>query len=132
MPPPAFQCRKCGECCAGRGGVRLSEGEAALAARFLDISPENFSARFLAPGPLPRDILCGSGKCLFSEAGGLCRIHPAKPKICRDWPYLPGPLTVESAFLDAKAACPGLRRDLSWAEFQEAGRAFQANEKKAV
>lgn len=127
MRPPAFSCRRCGECCRGRGGVRLNAEEAARAAAFLNMSLAEFG-RFLAPGGPPWDIECGEKqKCLFSQPDGRCRIHPVKPKICRQWPWLPGPLAVESAFLDAKAACPGLRRDLGWEEFKAAYRRKQGS-----
>lgn len=120
--PPAFECQRCGQCCRGRGGVRLDAEEAARAAAFLGLEPGEFR-RFLAPGEAPWDIICAeNGFCVFSGPDGFCRIHPVKPKICCQWPYLPGPLRVESAFVEAKAACPGLARDLSWAEFKEAAR----------
>ncbi|UQZ87884.1 hypothetical protein C4J81_01080 [Deltaproteobacteria bacterium Smac51] len=118
---PAFDCRRCGECCQGRGGVRLNEEEAGLAAAVLGISIKELKRRYLADGSPPWDILCGEdGFCLFSQRDGTCRIHQAKPAVCRAWPYLAGPLKVESAFQEAKSACPGLRRDLGWDEFKEA------------
>ncbi len=124
MEGAAFDCRRCGDCCLGRGGVRLNEEEAARAAAFLGMGLDEFVRAFLVPGAPPWDIGCGeSSRCLFSRPDGLCRIHPVKPKICRDWPYLPGPLAVESAFLEAKSACPGLSRDLTWDQFKQGSRA---------
>ncbi|MDR1044311.1 MAG: YkgJ family cysteine cluster protein [Candidatus Adiutrix sp.] len=114
----AFQCRQCGICCLGRGGVRLSRGEAGLVAAFLKISPADLFTLYLGAGPAPWEIRTGPDNyCLFHQADGRCLIHPVKPGICRDWPFLPGPLKHESAFLEAKAACPGFSKELSWAEF---------------
>lgn len=105
--------------------MRLNEAEAASAAEFLNMELDDFRRDFLdfpgREGAPPWDIGCGeNGKCLFSQADGRCLIHPVKPEVCRAWPYLPGPLRVESAFLEARAACPGLRHDLNWEGFKEA------------
>ncbi|MDR3037853.1 MAG: YkgJ family cysteine cluster protein [Candidatus Adiutrix sp.] len=117
-----FVCRLCGSCCLGRGGVRLDEAGARAAADFLELEPAEFHRLYLLPGPPPWDIrLDPEGYCLFHQPGGRCLIHPVKPEICSLWPFLPALLTRESAFEEAKGACPGLRADLTWAEFKAAG-----------
>ncbi len=116
-----FECRQCGACCLGRGGVRLTVARAEDAAAFLGLPADEFAQRCLAPGPPPWDIRIGDdGFCIFHQPDGRCRIHPAKPDTCRQWPYLPALLTRESAFLDARQACPGLSPNLTWAEFKAA------------
>lgn len=116
-----FECRQCGVCCLGRGGARLTKGRAGEVAAFLGLVPAEFSRLFLAPGPPPWDIrVGGDGFCLFHQPDGRCRIHPVKPGACRQWPYLPAILARESAFLDAREACPGFRPHLTWAEFKAA------------
>jgi Fe-S-cluster containining protein len=118
-PARVFECRRCGACCLGRGGVRLDEKQAGEAAAWLRLSPADFTRRYLAPGPPPRDVLTGNdGFCLFHQADGRCRIHPVKPDVCRQWPFLPALLTRDRAFLEAGQACPGLAPDLTWAEFK--------------
>jgi Fe-S-cluster containining protein len=117
-----FECRQCGDCCFGRGGTRLDQAGSEAAARFLELDPAEFRRLYLAPGEAPWDIRTDfEGYCLFHQPGGHCLIHPVKPPLCRLWPFLPGPLADESAFLEAKAACPGLARDLNWADFKTAG-----------
>ena len=117
-----FQCRRCGECCLGRGGARLNEAEARAAAAFLNLAEADFRRLYLEPGRPPWDIGQNqTGYCRLRQADGLCRLHPHKPATCRLWPFLPPLLTRESAFLDAKLACPGFRPDLTWAEFKAAG-----------
>lgn len=117
-----FECRQCGDCCFGRGGVRLTAEEAEGVAVYLDLKPAELARLYLAPGEPPWEIRPDlEGYCLFRQASGLCLIHPVKPPVCRRWPFLPGPMAEESAFLDAREACPGLRRDASWDEFKAAG-----------
>ena len=119
---PEFQCRQCGACCLGRGGVRFSQSEAAAAALWLKISVGELSRLYLADGSPPWEIRTGPDNyCLFHQLDGRCLIHAVKPRVCRDWPFLPGILAHESAFLDAKASCPGLAEELNWAEFRAAG-----------
>ena len=102
--------------------MRLTGAEVSAAASFLGQTPDEFSRLYLRPGAPPRDILPGrSGYCLFHQPDGRCLIHPVKPAVCRLWPFLPALLNRESAFQEAKAACPGLRADLAWAEFRAAG-----------
>ncbi len=116
-----FECRRCGVCCLGRGGVRLDADQAGEAAAHLHIPPAEFARLYLAPGSPPWDIrVGGDGFCLFHQPDGRCRIHPVKPAVCRLWPFLPGPLNHREAFLDARAACPGLPPDLDWEDFKAA------------
>jgi len=112
-----FKCRQCGACCLGRGGARLDEAEARAAAAFLNLDEADFRRLYLEPGTgnIGQDQ---AGYCLMRQADGLCRIHGYKPVTCRLWPFLPPLLARESAFEDAKRACPGLRAGLTWAEFK--------------
>gem|GEM_PF-6680150 len=100
--------------------MRLDQAEARAVAAFLDIGEADFHRLYLAPGEPPWDIgLDEAGYCLFRQFGGLCLIHPIKPSVCRLWPFLPH--IRESAFQDARCACPGFKADLTWAEFLGAG-----------
>lgn len=116
-----FECRRCGTCCLGRGGARLDEAQAEKVAAHLGLPLADVARLYLDPGPPPWDIGVGDdGFCLFHQPDGRCRIHPVKPEVCRQWPYLQALLTRESAFSDALQACPGLRPGLTWAEFKAA------------
>ena len=117
-----FDCRQCGSCCFGRGGVRLTRAEAGETADYLRIGLDELKRLYLADGEPPWEVRVGpEGYCLFHQPqNGQCLIHAVKPAICRLWPFFPGPLKDESAFNDAKAACPGLPADLTWADFKAA------------
>jgi Fe-S-cluster containining protein len=88
----------------------------------LNLDEAAFRRLYLEPGTPPWDIgQDQAGYCRLRQAGGLCRIHRQKPRTCRLWPFLPQLLARESAFLSAKAACPGFRAGVTWAEFKAAG-----------
>jgi len=112
-----FQCRQCGECCQGRGGILPSPVERQLIARYLKISEAELRRDYLEPTPLGLAIKNQpGGGCIFL-AGTQCRIHPVKPRICRHWPFLPALLLHEEEFAAAKTACAGLQPDSSHSDF---------------
>jgi hypothetical protein len=114
---PVFLCQQCGECCQGRGGIFPNPREIDLIAQFLKVTPEQVFESFLEWTPLgPMVKNKPRGGCIFNEQGR-CRIHPVKPKICRDWPFLPAILLHENEFRAAKEACPGLNQDSHHEDF---------------
>ena len=103
--------------------MRLGQAGTQAAAAFLNLDESAFRRLYLEPGEPPWNIgLDETGICLLRQFGGLCLIHPVKPSVCRLWPFLPHILNRESAFQDARCACPGFRPDLTWPEFQAAWR----------
>ena len=58
--------------------------------------------------------------CVFLMAGSLCRVHPVKPFICRQWPFLPALLVDPDELEHAKTACPGLNPACTHEDFVEA------------
>jgi Fe-S-cluster containining protein len=100
----------------------LNRDEARAAAAFLNQGEGAFQRAYLVPGEPPWEVgQDEAGLCLFREPGGLCLIHPVKPSVCRLWPFLPSLLARESAFQEARCACPGFRAGLTWPEFRAAG-----------
>jgi Fe-S-cluster containining protein len=116
---PVFACRQCGECCRGEKGILETEAEFEALAGHLDLSPEDFAARYLVQTSLGPQLATQSGTCVFQE-GSLCRVHPVKPRICRDWPFLPALLTHADEFEAAKEACPGILADAEHEDFVKA------------
>lgn len=106
-----FECRRCGECCKGFGGTYVTEADIRAIARYLAIDPEAVLARYcqfsggrpvLAQGP--------DGYCVFHER--LCTIHPVKPRMCRQWPYLEAVLVDTANWHIMGASCPGIKTDV--------------------
>jgi len=114
---PVFECRQCGECCAGRGGIFVTPREAEAMAAFLEMSGAEFRRRFVEDSPLGPRLTVADGVCVFLRAGNLCRVHPVKPRICRQWPFLPALLRHPDELEHAKTACPGLNPACSHEEF---------------
>jgi Fe-S-cluster containining protein len=112
-----FNCQQCGECCQGRGGIFPTPGEIDRIAQYLKTTVEHLKQEFLemTPSGLAVKNKPGGG-CVFNEQGR-CRIHPVKPRICRDWPFLPAILLHASEFEAAKEACPGLNPDSKHEDF---------------
>jgi uncharacterized protein len=114
---PVFQCQQCGECCEGRGGILPTPNEIVLIAQFLKVFVAQLKQNFLESTPLGLAVKNKpTGGCIFNEQGR-CRIHPVKPRICRDWPFLPAILLHANEFEAAKAACPGLNPDSRHEDF---------------
>ncbi len=114
---PVFHCRQCGECCQGKGGILPSPVERGLIALYLKIPLSVLIRDYLEETPLGLAVKNKpEGGCIF-QVGTRCRIHPVKPRICRDWPFLPAILLHEEEFAAAKTACAGLEPNSSHTDF---------------
>jgi Fe-S-cluster containining protein len=116
-----FHCRQCGDCCAGRGGIFVRPDEVEAMAALLALPVAEFCRRFMeASAQGPRLAVAANGFCVFLMEGNLCRVHPVKPFICRQWPFLPALLVDPDELEHAKGACPGLNPDCAHGDFVEA------------
>jgi Fe-S-cluster containining protein len=120
-PNPVFQCQQCGDCCAGRGGIFVRPEEITAIAAFLEMDEEEFGRRCLESSSLGTRLGIKDGVCVFLQ-DHRCGIHPVKPFICRQWPYLPALLVDAEEFEAAKGACPGLDPEGSHEDFVEESR----------
>ncbi len=114
---PGFVCRRCGDCCRGVGGILVTPGEVEAVAAHLGLEPAAVIRDYLVDTPLGLQVASPGGVCIFLE-GGLCRVHPVKPRICRQWPYLPALVADPEEFEAAREACPGLAAAGSHAAFR--------------
>jgi uncharacterized protein len=115
-----FQCRQCGDCCAGRGGIFAKPDEVEAMAALLTLPVPEFCRLYMEASALGPRLTVADGVCVFLMAGGLCRVHPVKPFICRQWPFLPALLVDPDELANAKTACPGLNPECSHEDFVEA------------
>lgn len=118
---PVFQCQQCGDCCAGRGGIFVRPEEVTAIAAHLEMDEEEFCGRFLESSSLGTRLAIADGVCVFLK-DNRCGVHPVKPFICRQWPYLPALLVDEEEFEAAKGACPGLDPEGKHEDFVEESR----------
>jgi Fe-S-cluster containining protein len=120
LHPIVFQCQQCGDCCSGRGGIYVRPDEVDAMAALLALPVAEFSRRFVEASPMGPRLTVADGVCVFLMAGGLCRIHPVKPFICRQWPFLPALLMHPDELEHAKGACAGLNPACTHKDFVEA------------
>ena len=108
--PYRFACKRSGNCCAIPGGyVRTTAAERAAMARYLGLSAEAFTSRYLQPDGVRLKEGLGN-RCTFlqdgQEAG--CGVYPARPQKCRDWPFWPEILTDTHLLELVQRTCPGI------------------------
>ena len=123
---PAFDCRRCGHCCAGEGGIVLSPGDAARLAGHLGLAVDAFlAAHAEAKGRLPRLLTGADGYCEFYDhALPGCGVHPARPDVCRAWPFFRGNLLDAGSWAMISEDCPGVERGAGHAGFAAQGREY--------
>ena len=107
-----FICQMCGDCCRGYGGTYVSAADIRAIAAYLQMDPERFKARYCRLSG-SRYVLGQSdnGYCIFWD--GLCKIHPVKPRMCRNWPFIQAVLEDVDNWRIMADACPGMRTDPS-------------------
>jgi hypothetical protein len=114
----AFQCKQCGICCYGEGGIHLNGAELKAAAAFLGMPEESFIHRFCEKRNGKPSIKTGpDGYCIFYDHQKKCLIHPVKPRPCSLWPFYPALLKDRGNWDLVKDACPGINPDCPYEEF---------------
>lgn len=121
----AFDCRMCGHCCLGEGGIVVSPKDLVRIAAHLSLTTDEFAQHHgeWKNGKLFIKVR-EDGYCTFFVAGKGCGVHVAKPDICRAWPYFRGNVLDADSLELAKDFCPGIRSDVTHAEFARQGRAY--------
>ena len=107
-----FECRHCGECCKGYGGTYLSRQDIKVIAAYVGTDADSFESKFCRPsGGKPILIQNENGYCVFWDE--LCTIHPVKPQMCRQWPFIKSVLVDVKNWHIMASMCPGIRTDVS-------------------
>ena len=84
-----FHCAECGACCRWDGIVRVDDAAIAAMAGYLKISEQEFIDSYTRLEPDRRGLVlldAPDGACCFLTTDNHCRIHPVKPRQCRDFP----------------------------------------------
>lgn len=117
-----FDCRMCGHCCEGKGGIIVSSHDLRRLCAHMSLSAEEFERSWGERWGGKLHIRCGEdGKCVFFKEGSGCSIHEAKPDICRAWPFFRGNLVDAESYMLARDFCPGISVTESHAEFRRQG-----------
>jgi Fe-S-cluster containining protein len=103
-----FDCTQCGDCCRGFGGTYISENDISAICGHQSIDREDFIQKYCARSGSRRVLRQRpDGYCIFWEK--LCTIHPVKPRMCRQWPFLKSVLVDEINWRSMGSMCPGIR-----------------------
>jgi hypothetical protein len=107
-----FSCQKCGVCCKGYGGTFVTADDVGAISNFLDEDPAVLIDKYCRKSG-SKSVLTQNkdGYCIFWD--GLCTIHPVKPRMCREWPFIKGMIVDIRNWRAAGESCPGIRTDLS-------------------
>lgn len=128
-PGAAFDCRLCGHCCRGTGGIVVSAKDRERLCAFLAVTFEGFEAQYGQRRNGKLFIRSNeTGYCIFFKENAGCGVHEAKPDICRAWPYFRGNLVDSESLELAKEFCPGIPQEQSHGDFIKEGLAYLVRE----
>jgi Fe-S-cluster containining protein len=114
----AFECKMCGSCCYGEGGIFLQKEEIIRIATFLEMTPESFITQFCIEEGNRLSIKTGADNfCIFYDKEKNCTIHHVKPSPCTLWPFYSALLEDLDNWEVAKDACPGINPDCAFETF---------------
>ncbi|HET6430257.1 MAG TPA: YkgJ family cysteine cluster protein [Phycisphaerae bacterium] len=114
----AFECLRCGRCCAGpeEGYVWAEPEEVAAVAEYLQLAVDQLHDRYLRrigrrvsflEHPATKD-------CVFlsydSDGLSRCRVYPVRPIQCGTWPFWASNLKTPGDWSAAQIRCPGINR----------------------
>lgn len=118
-PVDLFCCTNCGDCCQGYGGTYVNTSDIAAIAAFLKMGLEDFKAACCQISGR-RLVLAQSenGYCRFWSRDQGCRIHPVKPRMCREWPFIAGVAAEPHNWELMAGVCPGMRPGIEPAVIQ--------------
>ncbi|MBI9076412.1 MAG: YkgJ family cysteine cluster protein [Desulfatibacillum sp.] len=106
-----FECTLCGKCCQGYGGTYVTEQDIQAIAEFIGESPETVRSEYCQTSCHKPVLAQGEdGKCIFFT--DKCSIHPVKPWMCRQWPFLKAVLKDEMNWRIMADCCPGCKGDV--------------------
>lgn len=104
----AFDCTMCGVCCEGYGGTYVTEDDIKAIADFIGEDPEIFRKNYCSYSDGKPLLKSGEdGRCVFFR--DKCSIHPVKPRMCREWPFIPAVIKEPGNWELMSDACPGIK-----------------------
>ncbi len=121
--PEDFYCAQCGICCEGKNGIVVDNTkDLPRLLEYFNCDIEELDAKYTLENNSKRVLRTGENNyCLFYDKQKSCTIHPARPDICRAWPYFRGNLVDEVSFEMAKDDCKGILACAKHENFQKEG-----------
>ena len=114
-----FKCKKCGNCCKGESSISLSEEDIDRISSFLKISKTDFLKKYaVQKSNTIIQLKTQNGFCIFFDRKTkLCKIHPAKPKKCKEWPFISIIYKDFESFKIIQNSCEGLK-NINWEDIR--------------
>ncbi|RPJ16632.1 MAG: YkgJ family cysteine cluster protein [Desulfobacteraceae bacterium] len=110
-PDDIFKCTMCGECCKGYGGTYVTDKDIVAIAGYISADSKSFVSKYCdMSGGKPLLARGGNGCCVFWDK--VCTIHPVKPRMCRQWPFIKSVLADVDNWYVMAGMCPGIRTDV--------------------
>ena len=114
----AFECKMCGTCCYGKGGISLNQDEREKISSFLKMSQESFLSEFCEEKTGRFSVKTATdGFCILYDKERGCLIHSVKPGICSSWPFYHTIVKDIDNWEMAKDACPGINPKSPFEDF---------------
>lgn len=102
-----------------------SAAEQERLAAYLGLELDVFQTRYTQAQGAKRVLRTGDdGFCIFFHSEKACTVHPAKPDVCRAWPFFRGNLEDPVSWELAQDYCPGICAASGHAEFARQGVAY--------
>ncbi len=124
--PHEFDCTRCGICCTGENGIVVDNSkDLPRLLDFFNIDIEELDQKYTKIHNNKRVLRSGDDKnCLFFDRSSGCKIHEARPDICRAWPYFRGNMLDSVSLEMAKSDCKGLLTKSRRENFKNEGIAY--------
>jgi len=106
----AFSCKQCGDCCRGYGGTYVTDTDIRRISEYTGIDEKRLKSDFCRSAG--NKYILGQrpdGYCIFWDE--TCRIHPVKPKMCKDLPFIAALLKEIGNWRTMSEMCPGMNPD---------------------
>lgn len=128
MSKAAFDCRMCGHCCHGEGGIIMSQKDRVRLAAHLEMTEKEMLQAYAQKTNGKYNLRTGQdGYCIFYKKG--CAVHPGRPDICRAWPFFRGNLVDSLSWQMIQEYCPGVNPQSGHVEFVRQGKQYLQSEK---
>lgn len=115
-----FECQQCGDCCKGFGGTYISSRDIIKIAEYIKSDPEKFAARFCDKSGSRYVLTLGKdGFCIFFDKTRQCTIHPAKPHMCKTWPFIQTIIKQPENWNIMANSCPGIKKDIPYKDLEK-------------
>ena len=124
-----FDCKMCGICCTGQGGIVVSANDLGRLANYLNLEPSEVIKRYLVSAGKKLKIRSAeNGACIFFNGDQGCMVHSSKPAVCKAWPFFRGNLIDPISLAMAKDFCPGINPYVTHKDFNRVGRKYLQDE----